>query len=350
MLAEFRDENIGHLAGDVADDALEVALGRQHVVALAAAGIHTARSRGQIRRWRRGSACQGRRSSCGAPRRASFRQPCSPAPPQRRARLSASAHRYPTAGREFASPPARPSSFFCSRRAHSRSMFKISLFFSWAPPLGLRLLRLHGLAGLQFGLQGLAGGGEGFLIGGLLALQVGAGRVLRLWSWAWYWERSFSFSAPVALELGLELRSAGQWRRAGSSPQYLRPRWQASGVKFHRRSWRSRRWRRPRRPRLGPGRRHRRQSPGRARPAGRAGRRILASQASNWVWAAAASRCAEAMAAVMASSRTLCCCCSPVKRRTSSSCWRSCPLAVSHSKAASSAARMASRSWRSKFC
>ena len=34
--AEFRDENIGHLAGDIADDALEVALGRQHVVALAA--------------------------------------------------------------------------------------------------------------------------------------------------------------------------------------------------------------------------------------------------------------------------------------------------------------------------
>ena len=28
--------HIGHLAGDIADDALEVALGRQHVVALAA--------------------------------------------------------------------------------------------------------------------------------------------------------------------------------------------------------------------------------------------------------------------------------------------------------------------------
>ena len=49
---------------------------------------------------------------CGAPRRASFRQPCSPAPPQRRARWSASAHRYPTAGREFAFPPARQ--HFCA--------------------------------------------------------------------------------------------------------------------------------------------------------------------------------------------------------------------------------------------
>ena len=61
---------------------------------------------------------------------------------------------------------------------------------------------------MQFGLQGLAGSGEGFLIGGVLALQVGAGRVLGLELGLVLGKQLLLFG-PVALELGLELGQLG---------------------------------------------------------------------------------------------------------------------------------------------